>query len=158
MLSLTTATCDKFPSCGPTNYPSCCVQLRIWSTSTSETVNTNRSVQRQTCRSANLCTTNYTWNTPGLDHGLCGEKPATNGQEQCNSLRSSHTQTSVRMSEDHLGCTFDSVGSARSEPTKSNLGPHLNSVSPFVFYCTDVIKTEYWRLLKQSVFKVTETI
>jgi hypothetical protein len=38
----------------------------------------NRRTQRNICPSATLSTTNPTWNDPGVNPGLRGERPATN--------------------------------------------------------------------------------
>jgi hypothetical protein len=38
----------------------------------------NRSTRGKSCPNVTLSTTNPTWNDPGSNPGLCGERPATN--------------------------------------------------------------------------------
>jgi hypothetical protein len=43
-----------------------------------ETDREKPTTRRKTCTSATLSTTNLTWNDPGSNPGLCGERPVTN--------------------------------------------------------------------------------
>jgi hypothetical protein len=60
-------------------------------------------------------------------------EPGDQRPEIWHGQKDGNSQTSVRMPKDHLGRASETAGSARREPMKFNLGPHLNSVLSFVW-------------------------